>query len=183
LSEFFTYNNCVITNLQLHVHVFVKLYRNCNLVHLAPAPLCNLEQYNKCVPESTRLWITSGACRKCDCPLHCYQPTYPYSVSTSPLSEQFLNYMSQRSQFKGRNLTTSRLSKELTYLDIFYSELSYVDIQTTPTYDFLNLVCDIGGALGLILGGTLLTVVEFAQLFVQLFSEIVASAKFARMQR
>jgi len=77
----------------------------------------------------------------------------------------------------------SRLSKELTYLDIFYSQLSYVDIQTTPAYDFLTLVCDVGGALGLILGGTLLTIVEFAQLFVQLFSEIVISARFARMQR
>ena len=77
----------------------------------------------------------------------------------------------------------SRLSKELTYLDVFYSQLSYVDIQTIPAYDFLTLVCDIGGALGLILGGTLLTIVEFVQLFVQLLNEIVTSARFARMQR
>ena len=77
----------------------------------------------------------------------------------------------------------SKLSTELTYLDIFYSDLSYVDIQTTPAYDFLTLVCDIGGAFGLILGGTLLTIVEFIQLFLQLFNEIGISARFARMQR
>jgi len=76
----------------------------------------------------------------------------------------------------------SKLSKELTYLDIFYSDLSYVDIQTTPAYDFLTLVSDVGGALGLILGGTLLTIVEIVQLFIQLFNEIVTSASFARMQ-
>ena len=52
----------------------------------------------------------------------------------------------------------ARLNKELTYLDIFYSDLSYVDIQTTSAYDFLTLVCDVGGALGLIIGGTLLTI-------------------------
>jgi len=71
----------------------------------------------------------------------------------------------------------SKLNKELVFLDIFYSQLSYVDIQTIPAYDLLTLVCDIGGALGLILGGTLLTIVEFAQLFVQLFTEIVTSVR------
>ena len=82
----------------------------------------------------------------------------------------------------GRNLTMSKLSKELLFLDIFYSDLSYVDIETTPAYNLLKLVCDIGGALGLILGGTLLTVVEFAQLFVQLLNEVVTSARFAKIQ-
>ena len=83
----------------------------------------------------------------------------------------------------------SKLSKELVFLDIFYSDLNYVDIQTTPAYDFLTLVCDIicrkpiGGALGLILGGTLLTIVEFCSALFQLFNEIVPSARFARMQR
>jgi len=77
----------------------------------------------------------------------------------------------------------SKLSKELIFLDVFYSQLSYVNIQTTPAYDLLALVCDVGGALGLILGGTLLTVVECAQLFVQLFNEVVTSAMFAKMQR
>jgi len=149
-------------------------------VCLVPGPVCNLDQNYNCVPKSLRLWITSGAYVECDCPLQCYQPTYPYSVSTSPLSQHFLSYMSKRSQFKRRNLTMSRLSKELTYLDIFYSDLSYVDIQTTPAYDFLTLVCDVGGALGLILGGTLLTLVEFAQLFIVLFNEAVTSARFAK---
>jgi len=58
-----------------------------------------------------------------------------------------------------------------------------VDIQTTPAYDLLTLIADIGGALGLIFGGTLLTIAEVVQLFLQLFSEIVTSAMFARMQR
>jgi len=77
----------------------------------------------------------------------------------------------------------SRLSKELTYLDIFYSQLSYVNVQTTPAYDVLTLVCDVGGALGLILGGTLLTVVEFVQLFVQISNEVFSSARVAKLQR
>ena len=151
-------------------------------MHLVTGKVCSLDQYYNCVTKVTKRWISSGASRKCDCPLQCYQPTYPFSISTSPLSQHFLNYMSQKSQFKGRNLTMSKLSKELVFLDIFYSQLSYIDIQTTPAYDFLTLVCDISGALGLILGGTLLTIVEFFQFFVQLFNEFVTSARFAKMQ-
>jgi len=77
----------------------------------------------------------------------------------------------------------SRLSKELVFLDIFYSDLSYVDIQTSAAYDILTLVCDIGGALGLILGGTLLTIAELAQLLVQMFNDVLTSAKIAKIQR
>jgi len=152
-------------------------------MYLVSGPFCNLDQAYNCAPKYMRLWITSLVYRQCDCSLQCYQPTYPYSVSTSPLSQHFLNYMSQREQFKGRNLTMSKLSKELVFLDIFYSQLSYIDIQTTPAYDFLTLVCDIGGALGLILGGTLLTIVEFLQFFVQVLTELVTSARFSQIQR
>ena len=154
-------------------------------MHSVPGhiPLCSLDQYYYCVTSILKFFISSGAVNECDCPLQCHQPTYPYSISSSPLSQQFLNYTSQRLQFKGRRLSTSSLSKELVYLDIFYSQLSYVDIQTTPAYDLLTLVCDFGGTLGLILGGTMLTVIEILQCIVQLFETLVASARIAKMRR
>src|SRR6218665_403461 len=159
---------------------------NSHLVYLVAGtegPPCPLDQLFNCASRTVQAFITSGEYRKCSCPIQCHLPTYPHSVSTSPLSEHFLNYMSKRSQFYRRNLTMSKLNKELVFLDIFYSQLNYIDIQTTPAYDLLTLVCDVGGALGLILGGTLLTVVEFVQLFVQLSNEVFASARFAKMQR
>jgi len=135
------------------------------------------------MPKVVKKFISSDAANKCDCPLQCYLPSYPFSVSTSPLSQHFLKYMSQHSKFKGRNLTVSQLRDGLVYLDIFYSDLNYVDIQTTPAYDFFALVCDCSGALGLILGGTLLTIVEILQFFLQLLNIIATSARFTRMQR
>jgi len=152
-------------------------------VYLVPGPPCSLDQLYYCLPKTIQLFITSGKYRECGCSIQCHLITYPHSISTSPLSEHFLNYMSKSLQFKGRNLTVSRISKELVFLDIFYSQLNYIDIQTTPAYDLLTLVCDVGGALGLILGGTLLTVVEFLQLFVHLSNDVFASARFAQMQR
>ena len=45
---------------------------------------------------------------------------------------------------------------------VFFSDLQYTHIETTAAYTSLALLCDIGGALGLILGSTLLTFCEIA---------------------
>jgi len=45
---------------------------------------------------------------------------------------------------------------------VFFSELKYTYIESEAAYQVLALMCDIGGALGLILGSTLLTFCEFA---------------------
>ena len=42
-------------------------------------------------------------------------------------------------------------------LQIYFSSMQYLDITTNPGYSFMGLLSDIGGALGLLLGATLLT--------------------------
>jgi len=55
-------------------------------------------------------------------------------------------------------------------VQLFFSELKFTYIEAEKAYSALALLCDIGGALGLILGSTMLTVCEFAD-----FLLIVAS--------
>jgi len=43
---------------------------------------------------------------------------------------------------------------------VFFSELKYTYVEAEQAYTLLALTCDIGGALGLILGSTLLTFCE-----------------------
>ena len=45
-------------------------------------------------------------------------------------------------------------------LDIFYEELSYEEIQQNVAFEFLSLLSEIGGFLGLLLGASVLTVFE-----------------------
>ena len=45
---------------------------------------------------------------------------------------------------------------------MFFTELKYTYVESEPAYTSLALMCDIGGALGLILGSTMLTFCEFA---------------------
>ena len=45
-------------------------------------------------------------------------------------------------------------------LDIFYQELSYEEIEQNIAFEFLSLLSEIGGFLGLLLGASILTVCE-----------------------
>ena len=45
-------------------------------------------------------------------------------------------------------------------MDIFYQELSYEEIEQNVAFEFLSLLSEIGGFLGLLLGASVLTVCE-----------------------
>ncbi len=49
-------------------------------------------------------------------------------------------------------------------MDAFFSELKFQDIQQIPGYSVGDLFSDIGGFMGLLLGGSLLTVCELLDL-------------------
>lgn len=52
------------------------------------------------------------------------------------------------------------LRRDMVEIQIYFDELIHEDIKTIKAYSLLALFCDIGGAMGLILGSTVLTVFE-----------------------
>ena len=46
---------------------------------------------------------------------------------------------------------------------MYFSTLQYISIKSNPAYSFMALLSDVGGALGLLLGATILTFVEIAE--------------------
>lgn len=156
---------------------------NCTVDFYDESPMCNPAKVVDCVIKSVDSFVSTGESRKCDCPLHCNQRSYPYTVSYSPLSQHYLNRASKSPEFRRRSINISRLSRELAFVDIFYSKLTYVNIQTQPAYNALKLFADVGGALGLILGGTVLTVYEVFEFIFDLFVDTVLSFRFSRKLR
>ena len=51
-------------------------------------------------------------------------------------------------------------------VQLFFSELTRTNIDSEAAYSLFALLCDVGGALGLILSSTVLTVCEFIDFFV-----------------
>ena len=51
-------------------------------------------------------------------------------------------------------------------VDIYYKELSVEEIQQQPAFQFLSLLSEIGGFLGLLLGASVLTVCEVVDFIV-----------------
>ena len=50
-------------------------------------------------------------------------------------------------------------------VDIFYQKLSYEEIEQNVAFEFLSLLSEIGGFLGLLLGASVLTVCELIDFF------------------
>ena len=60
-------------------------------------------------------------------------------------------------------------------VDIFYPELSYEEITQNIAFEFLSLLSEIGGFLGLLLGASVLTVCELID-----FVALICVDKFKR---
>lgn len=103
------------------------------------------------------------------CVIDCNRQLYPVTISSSPLSQLYLNHTSAVISHNGRNISKS----ELVFLEIFSSRKSYVDIRMMPQYTALDLFCNIGGSLGLILGAAILSVFEIFQLILGIFIHFV----------
>ena len=51
-------------------------------------------------------------------------------------------------------------------LDVFMQELSYEEITQQVAYDVPRLLSDIGGSMGLFIGGSVLSIFEFFDVFI-----------------
>ena len=58
------------------------------------------------------------------------------------------------------------LRENFIQVDIFYPELSYEEIEQNVAFEFLSLLSEIGGFLGLLLGASVLTVCELVDYLV-----------------
>ena len=111
-----------------------------------------IEFYSKHIEEKT--------CGRCPTP--CNQLIYRPSISSAFISKFLIQNIMR---LPGMPNDTKWYKDNVSQLDIFFSELTYTEITAKEAYTVLSLFCDIGGAMGLVLGSTFLTVVEFFDFF------------------
>lgn len=121
--------------------------------------VCNPLEWFMCAFETQERYILENEEEHCNCTPACEIDSYASTMSSSPIANHVLNALSSTS-LNGINKTAEYYKANIVKLDIFMEEISYIKIEEQKAYPILALLCDVGGALGLILGSTLLTVFE-----------------------
>lgn len=117
-----------------------------------------------------------------ECPLECNKAVY--SITTSFVeypSKSYARILRQNKKiqaFFDGNLTAmtdEALKKSLLQLNVYYAELSYEVYSESQKTSLVDLVSGIGGTLGLFLGMSFLSFVEFIDLIVQICLVLIKS--------
>ena len=118
--------------------------------------LCNPKELTECVFPAEREFVRMAYHSHCNCRQSCKEITYTTSVSAAPASEFTLDYVARTS-----NRSKEFFRKNLALLSIYFEDISVSTITQQEAYNGFALMSDIGGALSLVLGATVLSILEF----------------------
>ncbi|XP_070553623.1 acid-sensing ion channel 4-B-like [Ptychodera flava] len=118
---------------------------------------CGPEEWLTCVEPLLKNITATG--QNCDCPTPCEQAVYDTKVSAAYWPSEYVMQQIQEQY----NITDAMTYVRKNFLDVwfYFEELSFTEIQQVQAYTSASLQSDIGGFLGLFLGASLITVMEF----------------------
>ncbi|KAK2148431.1 hypothetical protein LSH36_498g02008 [Paralvinella palmiformis] len=71
-----------------------------------------------------------------------------------------------RSYTKGNQINREFFTKNFLHVDLFYQDMSHRKVVETKVYEYSNLLSDVGGLMGLLLGASVLTIGEILDLLI-----------------
>ncbi|XP_048576424.1 acid-sensing ion channel 3 [Nematostella vectensis] len=155
-------------------------------------PLCSLNDTFECIyPTYNGPYPREAAeCFKKSCPVPCYYTKYETKLSyasaiSNAIARDIPTYLLPNgSEFddiekmtEGERKTFLSHRENVASLDVYFEELSYDLIEQKPSFDRWSLIAMIGGYLGLFLGMSLLTVLEFFDFLVMKLLNRISSNK------
>ena len=110
------------------------------------------------------------------CPLECNQTSFGLTLSTTDIIPQYysakVQEMAKKLNITNRTLSNEEIKNSMLKFSIYYQSLSYTVSTESPTLDVIGLLAYIGGTLGLFLGISVLTFVEFVEIAFAFFFQI-----------
>ncbi len=138
---------------------------SCRLLHMTAEPsvrICSPKE-TTCASAITKD-IRAGfdecaaSCRR----TACTEEEFDLMTSEAPFSQYFLSNKADL-----LNMTLAQVEKNLVGFEVYFSQMTEKHIQNVKAYGPFDLFCDIGGALGLLLGASIATVLECADFFLR----------------
>lgn len=135
-------------------------------------PYCSLNQTINCLLPTVHEFDrkTSHSC-PVDCESLQYTTALSYGrfLSNPPIGTGLIRHGSAYINELKKKMDSAQLRKyieeNIVVVQFFYQEMKEENVKQEPSYDFYKLVGDVGGQLGLMLGASVLTLVEFVDLF------------------
>lgn len=121
----------------------------------------------------TRFFQDREAIKACDCPLECENVDYLTSVSYSAYpSVSYAEFLKSNATFRSlfpsvEDLTYETIRRNIMSLNVFYESLTYKHYVEVGKMSIDDLTANIGGTLGLFLGISCLSLVEFFDVLLQ----------------
>ncbi|KAL8604420.1 hypothetical protein ACOMHN_042250 [Nucella lapillus] len=127
--------------------------------------ICDPPEFYSCyAPTLNEYFQTSNQCEDL-CPETCAENQYRVTPSSSPLAQTFLRevpaLLGQDSDYWRHNLL---------HLEVYLCSMTHEMVEKQVAYTLLQLFCDVGGAFGLLLGASLLTLLEIVDFFLCIVS-------------
>jgi hypothetical protein len=108
--------------------------------------------------------------QQCACPQPCTESTYGVTVSTAlwPSEVYTPPDCKDDSPIWGNNKTACQkwYSENTMLIEVYYERMNYQELTESEAYALVNLISDMGGQLGLWMGFSVITVIEFFALFI-----------------
>ncbi|CAH1266913.1 ASIC5, partial [Branchiostoma lanceolatum] len=112
--------------------------------------------------KTTIAELKSGK-KTCDCPTPCSATAYPATVSyggwPSSSTKDFYTQLF--------NITEQEIKENIVLLDVYYQQLNLQTVQQRRAISTNDLLGDLGGQLGLFLGASVITIIEFLEFLVK----------------
>jgi hypothetical protein len=108
------------------------------------------------------------------CPLECNQTSFKVSVSSARLlGNIYAKHINENknlsSDFGNKTVSVEQAEKSFVYARIFYESQSYTLSTESPKIDWVSLLANIGGTLGLFLGVSALSACELIEVLIEIY--------------
>ena len=137
---------------------------------------CTDKDQIKCLDENTDFLFAKSENNCIECRTQCTKTSFSTTVSSGSFSSgNWINFLNRSLFLKNgsKYLSNSDIQKRMTCFNIYFEELKYTNYTQIPKMTISQLVSSIGGYLGILLGASILTVIEILEISLMIISAFI----------
>ena len=147
------------------------------------SPCLTQSQYTCMSVEYRNFLLNLSAMCTPYCPLEC--DSMIFQITTTSTGYPSLQYATKylmnnsliKSKFPNENLTYDLIKQSVLSLNVFYGDLAYIEYNQRPKTTFADLISNIGGILGVLIGASFLSILEIIEVLIEVLNFLFSRTK------